>query len=115
MNLRDKVKHELKTKTLWVQWQVTCNIGPDWVGSSRDIQFYINAEPVEDNDFHSFLKDCLIEKLNIPEKSEEDMIEGEGDLLLLGNDVMIKYAISYTVPYNYPHKYENGEVVLITY
>lgn len=43
------------------------------------------------------------------------MIEGEGDLLLLGNDVMIKYAISYTVPYNYPHKYENGEVVLITY
>lgn len=114
MNIKDELKNELISNTLSVKWKVRSDIGPNWIGSNREICFYKNSKPMDENLTHSFLKESLIEKLNIPEKSEDDTIEGDGDLFILGNDLLIKYTISYTIPYDYPHKYENGEVVLIS-
>ena len=114
MNITDKLKQELKTKKLSVKWKVSSDIGPDWIGSKREVCFYLNSEPIIDNSIHAFLKEILIDKLNIPEKSEDDNIDEEGDLFILENDLQIKYSISYTVPYDYPHKYDNGQVVLIS-
>lgn len=114
MSVKEELKKNLNSKKLSVKWQVSSDIGPSWIGSKRDICFYLNSEPISDNSVHSYLKDCLIEKLNIPETSEDDTIEGDGDLFMVGNNLIIKYAISYTIPYSYPHKYENGEVILIS-
>jgi hypothetical protein len=114
MNIKDELKNEVISNTLSVKWKVRSDIGPNWIGSNREIYFYKNSKPMDENLAYSFLKESLIEKLNIPEKTEDDTIEGEGDLFMLGNDLLIKYTISYTIPYDYPHRYENGEVVLIS-
>ncbi|MNS58592.1 hypothetical protein D3C86_572420 [compost metagenome] len=114
MNIKDELKNELISNTLSVKWKVSSDIGPNWIGSNREICFYKNSKPIDENLAYSFLKESLIEKLNIPEKSEDDTIEGWGDLFMLDNDLIIKYRISYTIPYDYPHKYENGEVILIS-
>lgn len=114
MNIKDEIKNEVISNTLSVRWKVCSDIGPNWIGSNREICFYKDSKLIDENLVYSFLKESLIEKLNIPEKSEDDTIEGDGDLFMSDNNLLIKYTISYTVPYDYPHKYENGEVVLIS-
>jgi hypothetical protein len=113
MNIKDELIRELIGNTFSVEWKVSSDIGPEWIGSNREVCFYKNSKPLDDNLFHSLLKETLVEKLNIPEKSEDDIIEGDGDLFMSGNEIKIKFSISYTVPYAYPHKYENGEVILV--
>lgn len=110
----EEFKQELVINTFSVKWKVRNEIGPEWIGSSREICFYKNSKPIEDNLIHTFLKNTLIEKVNIPEKSEDDIIEGEGELVVLGNQITVKFRISYTTPYAYPHKYENGKVVFLS-
>lgn len=114
MKIKDELINELTSNKISVKWEVRSEIGPEWIGSKREICFYRNAKPMDDNLAHSFLKESLIEKLKIPEKSKDDIIEGEGDLFVLGNNINITYTISYTIPYDYPHKHENGEVILIS-
>jgi hypothetical protein len=114
MTIREELKQELKTKKLSVKWKVSSDIGPEWIGSKREVLFYLDSEPILDNSIHSFLEEILIDKLNIPTTSVDDNINGEGDLFILKNDLQIKYSISYTVPYDYPHKYDNGQVILIS-
>ncbi len=114
MNIKDELKQELRTKRLSVRWTVSSDIVPSWIGSKREICFYLDSAPIRDNSIHSFLEECLIDKLNIPSTSQDDMIEGKGDLFILNNVLYIDYCVQYSIPYDYPHKHENGKMVLIS-
>lgn len=48
MNTLAELKEELKSKKMTVKWKVRCELGPEWIGSKRDICFYLNKQTLGD-------------------------------------------------------------------
>jgi len=103
----------MKTKELFVEWKVLSEIGPEWIGSDHNIVFYLGGVPLSENIFHSYLKNVLIRVVGIPEVSDEEIIDGEGNLTLENNTLKIKYLWTKTIPYQDPLLGGNGEGILL--
>jgi hypothetical protein len=108
-----QIQAALRTQLLTVMWQVNPEIGPDWIGSSREICFYWDDEQLQENELFEYLKQCLLAAVCIPETSKDDIIDGEGDLFIENNNLMINYTAQYSKPYAYTHAVKNGKVLLI--
>ncbi|MFD1605897.1 hypothetical protein ACFSJW_04775 [Flavobacterium artemisiae] len=107
MNSIEELKKELENKTLSVKWKILSEIGPDWIGSSRTITFYLDNAPLEDNAFCKQMTDKLIEVIEIPSTSEDHVITGEGTFVLQGADLLIEYQIEAAIPYDYNFDYDS--------
>jgi len=57
------------------------------------------------------LKNRLIKLLPIPDKSEDYIITGKGEIQLNGDKLEIIYSWEATIPYQYPEKNESGELI----
>ena len=96
-----------------VDWTVTSTIGPGWIGSSRELSFYVDGKPIAENALARRLTNALIEALSIPETSEDHVISGEGDLRRRGTLIEVVYDWSAAIPYDFPSDSGSGVVALI--
>jgi hypothetical protein len=108
MNSIEELKKELESKTLTVKWKILSAIGPNWIGSSRNITFYLDKLPFEGSDFYNFMTDKLIDVMEIPSTSEEQVITGYGIFILQDSDLIIQYETEANIPYDDKFNFENG-------
>ncbi len=113
MNTLAELKEALQSKELMVEWSVRCETGPEWIGSEREISFYLNDQALGDNPFHEMLKDALVKSVNVPATSEVYMIKGEGELRIVDNNLVVHYQMEYNIPYDTEFKYETGSAILL--
>lgn len=90
---------KMEESELWVEWRVRCEIGPDWIGGGRSIQFYLGDFPLSETPFHTRLKSMLIQQLAIPEESADAVIYGEGGIRRVRNRLEIEYEWYESVPF----------------
>lgn len=114
MNSIEELKKELQSKTLAVRWKVLSQIGPEWIGSSRNITFYLDKAPLEDNDFCHFMANKLIEVMEIPSTSEDHILTGNGIFILQGADLIIEYKTEAVIPYDDNFNSDSGTKTFIT-
>ena len=93
----------MNTFELSVEWTISSNIGPGWIGSHRTISFYLDHLVLEDTPFHRQLQQTLIDLLGLPQQSKEYIIQGEGDISRQGK----------TIPYQYPLEKKFGKLVFL--
>jgi hypothetical protein len=108
MNTLAELKEELQSKELTVVWSVRCQTGPEWIGSEREICFYLNNQALGNTPMHEMLIDALIKCVNIPATSEVYMIKGEGELRIADNNLVVEYEMEYNIPYDTEIKCESG-------
>jgi hypothetical protein len=96
-----------------VGWTVYSDIGPEWIGSRRELTFYVDGRPASNNATISRLGDLLIEGLQIPATSSDFVIYGEGDLRKNGSAIEVIYYWYKTIPYDYPVKGGSGVFTLV--
>ena len=82
-----------------VQWEVRCEIGPEWIGGGRFIQFYLARQPLANTPVHDRLKHALVESLGVPETSGNAVVHGEGTITHKGDVLEIEFEWSAAVPY----------------
>ena len=98
---------------LWGKWWVRCEVGPDWIGAGRSIQFYLGERPLADTALHTYLKGELVNVLDIPERCEDALIVGEGDIFRKRTVLEVEYEWWEAVPYMYPREVQAGKAVLV--
>ena len=103
----------IQQSEFWVQWRVRCEIGPEWTGGQRSIQFYLDQQPLADTSLHDQLKNVLVKKLDIPETSPDAVIRGAGTITRKNNTLEIEYEWSETVPYMYSRDGGYGTTILM--
>ena len=111
-NIKSLVNHMNQNQEFGVWWTVLCDIGPDWIGSSREVCFVLEGKPLSDNEFHRHLKDQLIKLANIPEKSSSHVINGEDDILLQEGKLIVEYWWTAAIPYQDPDQSGDGKGTL---
>lgn len=104
---------QMNNSEFWVEWKVLSNIGPDWIGSSRSICFYLGELAICENKFHDQLRSAMIEVAKIPETSSETVIDGEGKIQYLDGKLNVKYWWSKAIPYQDPCEQGNSEGTLV--
>lgn len=110
-NKYDLIK-KLSGREIEVEWTVTSDIGPDWIGSTTEIVFYLDNCKLKNNEFLLRLIESLKAKVGIPETGGDRIINGEGIITTIGNDIHLKYYWSSCYPYMDADKRGNGETVL---
>lgn len=113
MNSKEELKKELTSKVITAGWEVLCDIGPNWIGSRRNIAFYLDESPLEESDFISFLIERLIEVMEIPSYSEYHVIKGSCTFSLNGSDLILEYETVTNIPYDDKFNLDNGVKVFL--
>ncbi|MGJ8676126.1 MAG: hypothetical protein ACSHX0_01270 [Akkermansiaceae bacterium] len=104
--------HELLSEAcVDVFWFVRCEIGPDWIGSSREVQLLHSGKPLS-GPFSDKLILAIISAANIPSESSDSVISGEGEILLRDEKLILDFEWSDTVPYAISHESGHGTVEL---
>ena len=62
--------------------------------------------------FHTYLKSELVNVLDIPERCEDALIVGEGDIFRKRTVLEVEYEWWEAVPYMYPREVQAGKAVL---
>ncbi len=107
----EELTAKMKTMEFSVEWRVTSDIGPDWVGSYRTIDFYLNEYILSETKFCESLKDKLIKIIPIPNKSKDHVITGDGYITLENKQLEIYYSWEKAIPYNNPSEYKEEKVL----
>lgn len=107
----DKLKSLMKSMDFFVKWIVTSDIGPDWIGSTREIKFYLDEFILYETEFCKSLKYKLIDTLSIPSESKDHVIIGDGDITLKDNRLEIYYEWYAAIPYQDPDESKEGKVL----
>lgn len=107
----EELKTKMRTMEFYVQWNVYSDIGPNWIGSSRTLDFYLDDFLLNDTKFCKKLKNRLVASIPIPSESKEHVITGNGDITLKENQLEIYYEWYATIPYQNPNKSKEGKVV----
>ena len=103
---------KMKAMEFSVQWRVTSDIGPEWIGSSKTIDFYLDDYVLNETEFITRLKKALSKRVPIPNESKDHVITGEGNISLENNQLKLHYSWEKTIPYSYPSDHKEGKVVL---
>ena len=111
-SFNELVKHLNNNKEFSVWWDVLCEIGPEWIGSRREICFVLDGKPLSDSNFHTYLKNQLVNVADIPKESTNYVIQGEGDISLKNGQLIIDYWWSAMIPYQNSDQSGYGKGVL---
>lgn len=105
----DDLTSLLNTSELTVEWEVLSDIGPNWIGSIRTLKFCIENTPIETIGILEQLENNIIERLAIPERSEDAVINGHGEISLKTTRLKLDYEWDAWIPYaTLPEKEESG-------
>lgn len=104
---------KMKTMEFYVEWTVTSDIGPSWIGSSRTIDFYLDDAKLMDTDFVETLKNKLIKAIPIPSESKDHVIQGNGDITLKNNQLEVDYEWYAAIPYQDVDESKEGKIILL--
>lgn len=107
----EKLKSLMKNMEFSVHWNVTSDIGPSWIGSSRTIEFYLDDFTLNETKFCKNLQDKLVETLSIPSQSKDHVITGDGDITLKEGQLEINYYWYSSIPYQNPDESKRGKVL----
>ena len=110
-NLQELIA-KMKTMEFAVEWTISPEFGPDGIGSVRKIWLFLDDLALVDNHFCQDLKNKLIEGIGIPERSEYHYINGEGDITLVDNQLIVSYHWLGAKPYQYSDISQNGETII---
>lgn len=113
INNSRELHQKMKSMDFFVEWRVTSDIGPDWIGSFREINFYLDDFMLKENQFCKELKEKLIQIIAIPSESQDHVITGEGDITIDGNSLMLDYSWEAAIPYQDPDQSEAGTVLFL--
>jgi hypothetical protein len=97
----------------WVEWYVKCEVGPDWLGGGRSITFYLDNSPLAETRIHSQLKNALVVALQIPDKSIDAVIYGEGEITREESTLVVNFEWDEAVPFQYSRDSGTGKVQLV--
>ncbi|MBD1855237.1 MULTISPECIES: hypothetical protein [Leptolyngbya] len=97
-----------------VGWIVYPDIGPGWIGSHREINFYVDCMLVSKNLIISRLINVLCKGLEIPATSADLVIFGEGELRKNGGAIEVVYDWNKAFPYDNPIESGSGVFTLIS-
>lgn len=103
---------EMKRADFSVEWTVTSEIGPEWIGSTRTITFFLGELPLKDTPFLKAITRAVIEGIPIPEKSEDHVITGHGSFRITQNHLELSYSWEATIPYQNPDNYQSGTLLI---
>ena len=104
---------QLNTTELTVEWEVLSDIGPNWIGSIRQLKFCFENTPVETTGIFKQLENNIIERLAIPERSADTVINGHGKISLKNKTLKLDYEWDEWIPYAVqPEKEESGCTVI---
>ncbi len=106
---KESLLEHMQEKELTVEWTVYSDVGPDWIGSHRTMCFYLDEYPLHDNSFHDRLRQSVIKLVNIPETSEDNVIQGEGEIVEKNGRLYLTYWWSSAPPYQDSVESGNGE------
>ncbi len=96
-----------------VAWSVLSEIGPEWIGSRRKIDFFVDGMPMAQNALTHRLVQALIDELALPATSIDHVISGEGHLRRKGRSIEVVYDWTKAVPYDDPVKSGSGVFTLV--
>lgn len=103
---------KLRFQELEVEWTVTSDIGPEWIGSSTEINFYFGNCSLTRNEFLQSFENALKEAMTLPEIGGERIISGEGIIFTENDELKIKFQWFSCLPYMDPDEHGNGEAVI---
>jgi hypothetical protein len=103
----------LEKSEFWVKWEVRCEIGPDWIGGGRSIYFYLDRRPLAENLFHDRLRLKLIQVLDIPAESPDEIVSGEGEIQQVNDTLEIEFEWWKAIPYANPGERGYGRKTFI--
>ncbi len=103
---------EMKRADFSVEWTVTSEFGPEWIGSTRTITFFLGELRLKDTPFLKSITRAVIEGIPIPEKNEDHVITGQGDFHLKQKHLELQYSWEATIPYQNPDNYQSGTLLL---
>lgn len=86
--------------------------GPGWVGSHWDIDFYLDDKPLSDHPFRDQLKASLIALIHIPDEYSDHMMNGEGAVHIVNDQVYLYFSWTITPVYGHPIASQRGEGAL---
>lgn len=96
-----------------VSWSVLSDIGPEWIGSRRKLNFFVDGILMAENEFTNRLASALIEGLAIPATTKDLVITGEGDLRRNGSSIEVVYDWAKAMPYDNPVETGSGVFTLV--
>ncbi len=102
----------MKRADFSVEWTVSSEFGPEWIGSTRTIVFFLGELRLKDTPFLNSITQVVIEGIPIPEKSEDHVITGHGDFHLKQNHLELHYTWEATIPYQNPDIYKSGTLLI---
>ncbi|MEO1593398.1 MAG: hypothetical protein AAFU71_19210 [Cyanobacteria bacterium J06632_22] len=109
----DGLLTHMQQATLWVEWQVRCAVGPDWLGGERTLQFYLDQRPLTDSPLHRALQRALIEVVHIPAHRSRTVITGEAEVRSELGRLLVDWEWSEAAPYEYPRGSGSGTATLV--
>lgn len=104
----EELNTKIKTMEFSVKWVITSDIGPDWIGSTRTIDFYLDHFIWNETEFSKVLKNKLIKLLSIPSESKDYIINGHGIITPKNGKLEIHYSWDTTIPYQEPSQSKEG-------
>ena len=102
----------MKESELSVEWYVYSDLGPSWIGSWREVNFFVDGICLVENSFVERLQKYVIDAANIPSKSVDETIHGEGDISISSDTLEIKYWWDKAIPYQDPIETGSGSAVV---
>ncbi len=102
---------KMESMEFYVEWEVTSDIGPSWIGSLRTIDFYLDRYKLTKTKFCKELENKLITIVAIPETSKDHVIYGDGDIILKNKKLEIYYEYKAAIPYQEPDEYREEKVI----
>jgi hypothetical protein len=107
----EELKVKMQTMEFCVEWRVSPDIGPDWIGSDRTIDFYLNDYILSESEFCKSLKDKLIKIIPIPYQSKNHVITGDGDITLENQQLLVHYSWQKAIPYDNSSEYKEDKIL----
>lgn len=102
---------KMTSMEFYVNWCVTSEIGPDWIGSYRTIDFHLDNLVLTETKFVEKLKENLIELIPIPSESKDHVITGQGDITLKDSQLEVYYDWAAAIPYQNASEYKEDKIV----
>lgn len=96
-----------------VGWTVYPDVGPEWIGSCRKLDFFVDSRPLLQNQFALQLAELLMAGLQIPDSSPDHVISGEGWVRQNGNAIEVEYEWSKAIPYHPDIETGSGVITLL--
>ena len=108
----EELLEKMKSQEFSVSWRVTSDVGPDWIGSWREITFSMSGVTLTKTPFILTLEKNIIDRVPIPEKSKDYVIYGRGDLMLTKNLLAMEFDWEAAYPYDEAHFYADGKICI---